>query len=100
MLDPKLTEKLAKCLSAAIPPGMMNLYEDVEKSFQAILQSFFAKLDLVTREEFDAQKRVLERTRKKVEELEKLWLEKQLMTGHKTQEQPGDSPGDSEDRKA
>lgn len=79
MLDPKLTEKLAKCFSDAVPPGMRDLYKDMEKNFHAILQSFFAKLDLVTREEFDAQKRVLERTRMKVTEMEKILREKNLM---------------------
>lgn len=79
MLDPKLTEKLAQCFSEAVPPGMRSLYQDMEKNFHAILQSFFAKLDLVTREEFDAQKRVLERTRMKVEEMEKLLMANDLM---------------------
>ncbi|MFW1678270.1 accessory factor UbiK family protein [Pontibacter sp. JAM-7] len=35
-----------------------------------ILQSAFSRLDLVTREEFDAQKAVLQRTREKVDALE------------------------------
>jgi BMFP domain-containing protein YqiC len=36
-----------------------------------VLQSSFARLDLVTREEFDAQAAVLGRTREKVEQLER-----------------------------
>jgi len=43
---------------------------DLEKNARALLTSFFARLDLVTREEFDVQSDVLRRTREKLEELE------------------------------
>lgn len=43
---------------------------DIEKNLRAVLQSVFAKLDLVTREEFDVQQEVLQRTRAKLEALE------------------------------
>ena len=42
----------------------------MEKNFHAVLQGTFNKMDLVTRNEFDTQTKVLARTRKKVEELE------------------------------
>ena len=45
--------------------------KDVEKNVKAMLTQGFAKLDLVTREEFDTQRKVLERTRAKLEALEK-----------------------------
>ncbi|MCW5623100.1 MAG: accessory factor UbiK family protein [Burkholderiales bacterium] len=44
---------------------------DLERNFRALLASQFAKLDLVTREEFDAQTRVLARTREQLEALER-----------------------------
>jgi BMFP domain-containing protein YqiC len=44
--------------------------QDVEKNLKALLSAFFARLDLVTREEFDVQRRVLLRTREKLERLE------------------------------
>ena len=44
--------------------------KDVEKNVKAMLQSGLAKLDVVTRQEFDVQKEVLARTRDKVEALE------------------------------
>ena len=47
------------------------MQHDVEKNFHAVLQNAFNKLDLVTREEFDAQTKVLARSRKKIEELAK-----------------------------
>jgi len=50
---------------------LSNLKEDLEKTFQAILQGALGKLDLVTREEFEVQKMVLAKTRSKLEDLEK-----------------------------
>jgi len=43
---------------------------DLEKNARAMLTGFFARLDLVTREEFDVQSDVLRRTREKLEQLE------------------------------
>ena len=43
---------------------------DLEKNLRALLASFFARLDLVTREEFDVQRQVLLRTREKLTQLE------------------------------
>ena len=48
---------------------------DLEKNLRALLASAFARLDLVTREEFDAQREVLARTRAKLTELEAKLLE-------------------------
>ncbi|MBS6359344.1 accessory factor UbiK family protein [Burkholderia sp.] len=45
--------------------------KDVERNMKAMLTQGFAKLDLVTREEFDTQAQVLARTRVRLEELEK-----------------------------
>ncbi|WP_042265662.1 accessory factor UbiK family protein [Paraburkholderia heleia] len=44
---------------------------DVERNVRAMLSQGFSKLDLVTREEFDAQTQVLVRTRQRLEELER-----------------------------
>lgn len=71
MLDPKHYDDIVKRLLDAIPPGMQQIAHDLEKNFRSVLQSAFAKLDLVTREEFDAQTGVLLRTREKLEALEK-----------------------------
>ena len=43
---------------------------DIEKNMRAMLTAAFARLDLVTREEFDVQSEVLARTREKLEALE------------------------------
>lgn len=43
---------------------------DLQKNLRALLQSTFARLDLVTREEFDVQRQVLARAREKITALE------------------------------
>ncbi len=75
MFDPKSIDDIANRLADAVPPGLNNLKEDMEKNFHAILQGALGKLDLVTREEFEVQKAVLAKTRSKLEELEKLVAE-------------------------
>ncbi len=45
--------------------------KDLEKNVRAVLGSVFARLDLVTREEFDVQREVLLRTRERLQELER-----------------------------
>lgn len=44
--------------------------EDVQKNLRALLSGWFARLDLVTREEFDVQQAVLQRTREKLAQME------------------------------
>lgn len=68
--DPKSLEELARRLADAVPPGLVALGQDLEQNFKAVLQSGLAKLDLVTRQEFDIQAAVLRRSRERLEELE------------------------------
>jgi ubiquinone biosynthesis accessory factor UbiK len=70
MFDPKTIDDIASRLANAVPAGLSNLKDDMEKNFHAILQSALGKLDLVTREEFEVQKGVLAKTRAKLEALE------------------------------
>ncbi|MEX0735737.1 MAG: accessory factor UbiK family protein [Steroidobacteraceae bacterium] len=69
--DPKSLDELARKLADAVPPGLAALKNDLEQNFKAVLQSGLAKLDLVTRQEFDIQAGVLRRSRERLEELEK-----------------------------
>jgi BMFP domain-containing protein YqiC len=69
--DPKSLEELARKLADAVPPGFAAFRDDLERNFRAVLQSGLAKLDLVTRQEFDTQAAVLRRSRERLEELEK-----------------------------
>lgn len=69
--DPKSLDELARKLAEAVPPGLTALRNDIEQNFKAVLQSGLAKLDLVTRQEFDIQAAVLRRSRERLEELER-----------------------------
>jgi ubiquinone biosynthesis accessory factor UbiK len=71
VFDPKQLDDLTDRLVGLLPKGVVDMQKDVEKNMRAMLQSTFAKMDLVTREEFDVQTAVLARTREKLEKLEK-----------------------------
>ncbi|MCX7085492.1 MAG: accessory factor UbiK family protein [Methylococcales bacterium] len=71
MFDPKAIDDIANKLAGAIPPGLNTFKDDIEKTFNGILQAALGKLELVTREEFEVQKLVLAKTRSKLEDLEK-----------------------------
>ena len=64
-------EELAKKLADAVPDGIRTIRSDLEDSFRTVLQTGLNKMDLVTREEFEVQEAVLQRTREKLEALEK-----------------------------
>lgn len=59
-------------MMAALPLHLQAFKKDVEKSCQLALKKVFSQLDIVTREEFEAQTKVLARTRKKIEALEEM----------------------------
>ncbi len=66
-----MNEKLLAELSARLAAlAASNPAKDLEKNFRGMLASTFAKLDLVTREEYDAQARVLARAKEKLAALE------------------------------
>jgi BMFP domain-containing protein YqiC len=69
--DPRSIDELARKLAEAVPPGLSALANDLEQNFKAVLQAGLARLDLVTRQEFDIQSGVLRRSRERLEELEK-----------------------------
>jgi BMFP domain-containing protein YqiC len=68
--DPRSLDELARKLADAVPPGLTALKHDLEQNFKAVLQGGLAKLDLVTRQEFDIQAGVLRRSRERLEQLE------------------------------
>lgn len=63
-------EDLARRLIENLPPTMRSMQQDLETNFRAVLRANLGKLDLVARDEFDAQSKVLERTREKLEAME------------------------------
>lgn len=71
MIDLNHLDDLARRLSDLVPPGLRQSREELQGTFKGALQAGLAKLDLVTREEFDVQRAVLLRTREKLDALEK-----------------------------
>ncbi len=71
MLDPKHINELVQKVVDSLPPAIKSLPKEAEQNLKGALHAGFSKLDLVTREEFDAQAAVLQKTRSKLEKLEK-----------------------------
>ena len=67
MFPPKSLDEIAAKLSEVVADSPVK---DFKKNARALLAQGFAKLDLVTREEFDVQAALLSRTREKLQELE------------------------------
>ena len=70
MIDLGHIDDLARRLSSLVPPGLREGREELQENFKSVLQAGLARLDLVTREEFDVQQAVLLRTREKLEALQ------------------------------
>ncbi|MBV8853323.1 MAG: accessory factor UbiK family protein [Sinobacteraceae bacterium] len=71
MTESRRIDELARRLLESLPPGLRSVQQDLETNFRAVLRAGLARLDLVPRDEFDAQVRVLQRTRARLEELER-----------------------------
>ena len=70
MLDPKHLDDFAQRLAGSLPKGLQALQSDINRNLRATVEAALAKLDMVTREEFDVQAAVLARTREKLAALE------------------------------
>jgi BMFP domain-containing protein YqiC len=69
MINRESIDKLAQQITDLF--GQSTLPQDIQRNLRAVIQSGFDKMDLVTRDEFDAQTAVLEHTRAKIDQLEK-----------------------------
>ena len=67
MIDVKIIDQFVAALSRVLSRGP----QDIEKNLRAALQGVFDRLKLVTREELEVQEQVLQRTRARLQELEK-----------------------------
>jgi hypothetical protein len=63
-------DELARQLAESVPPNLRTFGQDLERNFKALLHTGLERMELVTREEFDVQRAVLERTRTKLEQME------------------------------
>ncbi len=84
MIDLNHIDDLARRLSTLVPPGLRESREELQQNFKSVLQSGLAKLDLVTREEFEVQRAVLLRTREKLDELQRTVAELEAQGGSAT----------------
>ncbi len=71
MIDTKCINDMVKKVMEGLPPGLKSMPKEIESNLKSVLHGVFGKLDLVTREEFEAQAGVLRKTRKKLQALEK-----------------------------
>ena len=81
-MNNKVIEELSKRLGDILPPGVTVLKVDMEKNIRSVLHAAFSKMDLVTREEFEVQAKVLQRSREKLEALEKQLAELEAKLKH------------------
>jgi len=68
--DSKELEEMVQSLSKLVPPGLERVRAEMEANFKAVLQSTFARLELVTQQEFNVQAGVLAKTREMLTSLE------------------------------
>ena len=83
MIDLSQIDDLARRLGNLVPPGLREGRDELQQNFKAVLQAGLSRMDLVTREEFDVQRAVLQRTRGKLDALQARLdaLESRLPTG-------------------
>lgn len=70
VMDAFRIDEIARRLLERVPPGLRSVQQDLESNFRAVLRERLSRLDLVSRDEFEAQTKVLERTRARLEALE------------------------------
>ena len=70
MIDPKTLDALVSRIAAGLPAGFAQMHADLRNNLHAAVSAALARMDLVSREEFDVQSAVLARTRAKLIALE------------------------------
>ena len=70
MIDLKVIDDLARRLGDSLPPGVNQAKEELESQFKRVLTGAFERMNLVGREEYDAQCEKLEELREKLQALE------------------------------
>ena len=70
MIDNQTINRLSEKINALLPPGLQQVKSDFDARLKSLLQQQLANYEMVSREEFDIQARVLERTREKLEVIE------------------------------
>lgn len=71
MIDLKTIESMSERIGALLPADLGALRAEFKTNVKAVLEASLTRMDVVTREEFDAQSALLRRTREKLDMLEK-----------------------------
>ena len=70
MIDLRTIDELTRKLAESLPPGVSQKKEELETQFRSVLTGAFERMNLVSREEFDRQRAVLDELRKRLAALE------------------------------
>lgn len=70
MINPKQISDVIDSVLSQLPGGLKDMPEDLRLHFRSALSRSLEGLDMVSREEFDVQVKVLQKTRAKLEQLE------------------------------
>ncbi|HKJ53271.1 MAG TPA: accessory factor UbiK family protein [Gammaproteobacteria bacterium] len=70
MIDNQAINRLSAKINELLPPGLQQVKADFDARLKSLLQQQLANYEMVSREEFDIQARVLARTREKLEAIE------------------------------
>ena len=70
MLDNQTINRLSDKINQLLPPGLQQVKTDFDAKLKTLLQQQLSEFEFVSREEFDIQSRILQRTRSKLEALE------------------------------
>ncbi len=81
MVNRDSLNELTKKITSLLPDNVQQMQDDLETNIHALLQNALSRMNLVTREEFDVQAALLQRTREKLEKLEKLLDELEQKNG-------------------
>lgn len=71
MFDPEILKALSKQFIDNLPPAFNSMHQELDKTFRSVMGSVLNKMDVVSRQEFDAQTALLAESKIKLETLQK-----------------------------
>ena len=92
MLRPGQLDELGRKVLDSLPDGLDVLSEDLRHNIRAGIAASLARMDLVTRQEFDVQRAVLLRTRERLEALERRVRELEAALASESRPKPQPKP--------
>ncbi len=70
MINPNRIDQIVDNIRQLLPSDSEHLYRELNEKIKTIIQSGLKDMELVTREEFDVQAKLLAKTRAKLDELQ------------------------------